>query len=230
MECHSWIVVWWFFAVDGRPICWVDLCRRWGGTKRRRRRQVQLLEGQTLKETSIFLEGQTLKSWRRNQKSQTLGGSNFEVLLFPDAPESWKRELVRRRNRKSQTLGGSSFERGLYPLGGPNCKQERPISWCSWILEEGACQVKMLGEETKKMDSRSFVQLAETEAHLYNPNPQERSVYGGVQCTMYNVQCTECMPQYLYVWIWKPCYLSILMWPCDTRVFVQLEVWASTKW
>ena len=56
----------------------------------------------------------------------------------------------------------------------------------------------MLGEETKKMDSRSFVQLAETEAHLYNPNPQERSVYGGVQCTMYNVQCTECMPQYLY--------------------------------
>ena len=53
----------------------------------------------------------------------------------------------------------------------------------------------MLGEETKKMDSRSFVQLAETEAHLYNPNPQERSVYGGVQlcnvqCTMYNVQCT----------------------------------------
>ena len=62
------------------------------------------------------------------KKSQILGGSNFEVLLFPDAPESWKRELVRRRNRKSQTLGGSSFERDLYPLGGPNCKQERPIS------------------------------------------------------------------------------------------------------
>ena len=46
----------------------------------------------------------------------------------------------------------------------------------------------MLGEETKKMDSRSFVQLAETEAHLYNPNPQERSVYGSVQ--LCNVQCT----------------------------------------
>ena len=52
----------------------------------------------------------------------------------------------------------------------------------------------MLGEETQKMDSCSFVQLADPEAHLYNnPNPQERSVYGGVQlcnvqCTMYDVQ------------------------------------------
>ena len=41
--------------------------------------KVKLLEGQALKEASILLEGQTV-----NKKD-----------LYPDAPESWKRELVR---------------------------------------------------------------------------------------------------------------------------------------
>ena len=39
---------------------------------------------------------------KENETSQTLGGSSFEVLFFPDAPESWKKELVRSKCSKKK--------------------------------------------------------------------------------------------------------------------------------
>ena len=43
---------------------------------------------------------------RENETSQTLGGSNCKketsILSFPDAPESWKRELVRSKRSEEK--------------------------------------------------------------------------------------------------------------------------------
>ena len=116
-------------------------------------KKVKLLEGQALKEASILLEGQTV-----NKKDL--------YPVFPDAPESWKRELVRSK-----------------------CLEKKPKKW---IL------VRSFSSRRPKPTSITRIHKNEVFMEVCN-------------CAMYNVQCTECMPQYLYVWIWKPCYLSILM-------------------